>query len=180
MTILKNLILAGTIMLLSACTSPSLEKHAGTEPALDIKEYFNGPIQAWGIVQDWRGNVTRRFDIKMVGSWEGNNGKLEEDFAYYDGETQRRVWNITRLADNSYEGTASDILGKATGKSSGHAVQWKYQMHLPVDDTTYLITFDDWMFLMNDGVLVNRSYLRKFGIKVAELTIFMKKETAAK
>lgn len=177
---LKKILLAGCLMFLSACSSPSLEKQAGTEPKLEIQQYFNGPIQAWGIVQDWRGNVTRRFDIKLIGSWEGDVGKLEEDFSYYDGETQRRVWTIHKIADNQYEGTASDIKGKARGKSSGHAVQWQYQMHLPVDDTTYLITFDDWMFLMNDGVLMNRSYLRKFGIKVAELTIFMKKEPVVK
>ena len=29
---------------------------------------------------------------------------------------------------------------------------------------------------MNDGVLINRSYLKKFGLTVAELTIFMQKQ----
>ena len=55
-------------------------------------------------------------------------------------------------------------------------MRWAYQMDLPVGDNTFRITFDDWMFLMNDGVLVNRSYLKKFGFKVAELTLFMQKQ----
>ncbi|MFT5760687.1 MAG: hypothetical protein ACI9LM_005474, partial [Alteromonadaceae bacterium] len=63
-----------------------------------------------------------------------------------------------------------------TGKLEGSAMQWAYQMDLPVGDSTYRITFDDWMFLMNDGVLVNRSYLKKFGITMAELTLFMQKQ----
>lgn len=162
--------------MLCGCGGPSLNHYSGTSPQLDIKEYFNGPIRAWGVVQDWRGNVTRRFDVKMVGSWDGDTGTLEEDFDYYDGKSDQRTWTIKKLSDNTYEGSAGDIKGLADGKTNGHAVRWKYQMHLPVDGKTYLITFDDWMFLMNDGVLINRSYLKKFGIKVAELTIFMQKQ----
>jgi hypothetical protein len=67
-------------------------------------------------------------------------------------------------------------LDKANGHSSGSAMRWAYKMDLPVGDTTYRITFDDWMFLMNDGVLINRSYLKKFGVTVAELTLFMQKQ----
>ena len=42
--------------------------------------------------------------------------------------------------------------------------------------STYRLKFDDWMWLMNDGVLMNRSYMKKFGITVGEITIFMKKK----
>ncbi|HSC68831.1 MAG TPA: DUF3833 family protein, partial [Cellvibrio sp.] len=89
---------------------------------------------------------------------------------------QKRVWTIKKIADGSYEGTASDIIDKATGKAEGSAVHWNYVMDLPVKDTTYKIRFDDWMWLMNDGVLINRSYLKKFGFTVSELTIFMQKQ----
>lgn len=176
MRFLTKIPLLGAIMLLNACTSPSLSHYDNTQPEMKMEEYFNGPIQAWGVVQNWRGNVTRKFDIDMVGTWNGDVGTLEEDFVYDDGETQRRVWTITRIGEKTYEGTASDIEGKAQGKANGNAAQWQYKMNLEVDGKTYLITFDDWMFLMNDGVLVNRSYLKKFGITVAELTIFMKKK----
>ena len=83
-----------------------------------------------------------------------------------------------KISKNEYEGTASDILDKAEAKVEGNAMQWVYKMDLPVGDTTYRITFDDWMFLMNDGVLINRSYLKKFGITVAELTLIMQKQTS--
>ena len=173
---LFTLILTGVTLMLSGCKGNSLDYYQETEPKADIKAYFNGPIKAWGIVQDWRGRVTTRFDVTMVGSWEGDEGTLEEDFVFYDGKTQKRIWKIKKLADGSYEGTAGDIIGKATGGVKGSAVQWAYSMDVPVDDTTYRLKFDDWMWQMNDGVLINRSYMKKFGITVAELTLFMQKQ----
>lgn len=167
----------GAMIIPAGCSSnKSLEYYRGTAPRADIREYFNGPVKAWGIVQDWRGRVTTRFDIDMVGTWEGDTGTLAEYFDYYDGRKQERIWKIRKLADGRYEGTASDIAGKATGRTEGSAVHWRYVMDLPVNDTTYRIRFDDWMWVMNDGVLINRSYLKKFGFTVSELTIFMQKQ----
>lgn len=176
MNIFKIMATMGALIMLSSCAANQLDYYRDTTPQADIKEYFNGPIKAWGIVQDWRGRVVRRFDINLVGEWNGDTGTLTEHFAYYDGEKQQRVWTIKKMPDGSYEGTASDIIDKATGKSEGSAVRWNYVMDLPVNDTTYHIRFDDWMWLMNDGVLINRSYLKKFGITVSELTIFMQKQ----
>ena len=166
----------GLMTFLNGCATPSVEAYKKTTPPLKLKTYFTGSIKAWGLIQNRSGVVTRRFDVTMNGSWEGDVGTLEEQFQYYDGETQKRVWTITKTADNRYVGKAADILDQATGELEGSAMRWAYQMDLPVGDTTYRITFDDWMFLMNDGVLINRSYLKKFGITVAELTLFMQKQ----
>jgi len=166
----------GLMTFLNGCATPSVEAYKKTTPPLNLKTYFTGSIKAWGLIQNRSGVVTRRFDVTMNGSWEGDVGTLEEQFQYYDGETQKRVWTITKTADNRYVGKAADILDQATGELEGSAMRWAYQMDLPVGDTTYRITFDDWMFLMNDGVLINRSYLKKFGITVAELTLFMQKQ----
>lgn len=175
--LMKGFMLMSVLGFLSGCFGgPSLKHYDNSTPQLDLEDYFTGPIKAWGVVQDHRGNVTRRFDVTMNGTWKDGVGTLDEDFNYYDGETQNRVWTITKTADNKYEGRAGDILDKATGEVNGHAMRWAYVMDLPVGDTTYKITFDDWMFLMNDGVLINRSYLKKFGVTVAELTLFMQKQ----
>lgn len=174
---LKGILIMGLIAFLTSCTSGhSLDQYKDEKPPLNLQEYFTGPIKAWGLVQDYSGKVTRRFDVEMVGTWNGDTGTLEETFQYYDGETQKRTWIIKRLSQNRYEGSAGDILGTATGEVSGNAMRWAYQMDLDVGDKTYRITFDDWMFLMNDGVLINRSYLKKFGLTVAELTLFMQKQ----
>lgn len=167
----------GLLAFLSGCAGGhSLDQYKNTNPPLDLQAYFTGPIKAWGLVQDYSGKVTRRFDVEMVGTWEGDTGTLYETFKYYDGETQERIWTIKKIAQNNYEGSAGDIIGTATGETNGNAMRWAYQMDLKVGDKTYRITFDDWMFLMNDGVLINRSYLKKFGLTVGELTLFMQKQ----
>lgn len=152
-------------------------KYNNLKPNLVIEDFFNGKIKAWGIIQDRSGDVLSKFDVDMVGSWEGDKGKLVEDFRYYDtGKTQHRVWEITKLSNGRYTGTAADIIGIAEGTAHGNAINWHYEMDVPVKNTSYRMKFDDWMWAMHDGVVVNRSYLKKFGITFAEITIFMEKQ----
>lgn len=162
--------------MLSGCVSSDMEHYNNTKPQMRIEEYFNGPIKAWGVVQDWRGRVVTQFDVSMVGTWNGETGTLEEDFSYYNGKRDLRTWTIKKLDNNRYIGHAGDIIGKADGRQNGNAMNWAYTMDIEVDGSTYRVKFDDWMWLMNDGVLINRSYMKKFGITVAELTIFMQKQ----
>lgn len=175
MTKIFKVIATGVTVVLGGCNA-DVSQYAQTKPAMSMEAFFNGPIKGWGIVQDRKGQVLRRFDVEMQGSWQGDKGELREKFAYYDGEQQQRVWTITRTGDGLYSGAADDIIGNAEGQVSGNAVRWSYKMDLEVDGSTYRITFDDWMFLMNDDVLINKSYLKKFGFKVAELTLFMQKQ----
>ena len=171
--ILLTLLLSLT---LSACMNKQLNIYEQEQPSFTLEEYFQGDIRAWGLIQDFRGRVVRRFDVEMQGRWEGDEGVLEEQFQFYDGEQQERIWRIRKLPDGSYEGRADDILNTATGSSSGNAMRWKYVMLLKIDGREWQITFDDWMFLLNDGVLINRSYMKKFGFTVAELSLFMQKQ----
>lgn len=162
--------------MLGGCTGPTVKDYAGTQPEMKFDEFFNGPIKAWGILQGRNGKIMQRLDIDLVGNWSGNTGTLDEKFHYYDGKEMTRRWDIKKTGPNTFVGTASDIKGEAKGESSGGAIRWNYIMKLEVGGTTYDVTFDDWMFAMNDGIVVNRSYLTKFGIKVAELSLFMQKQ----
>jgi hypothetical protein len=174
---IKGILVMALLGFLSACWGgDKVDKNQGNEPALDLAEYFNGPVKAWGMVQDYTGKVTRRFDIDLVGSWEGNVGTLNEVFYFYDGEEQKRTWTLTKFAPNRYEGTASDIIGVAQGKSAGNAVRLAYQMDLDVGESKYRVSFDDNLYLMNDGVIINRAFIKKFGLTVGELTVFMQKQ----
>lgn len=151
------------------------QKYIAQKPEFDLREFFTGQVQAWGIIQNRRGDVIQQFDIDMVGTWTGDQGEVIEDFVYYDGKTQRRIWSIKDLGDGRYEGRADDIVGKADGQGFGNAAQWSYTIDLRVGGRSIHLTLDDWMWAMNDDVVMNRSYMKKFGITVAELTIFLKK-----
>ena len=150
--------------------------YQNAEPTLKLEEYFNGKIKAWGLVQDYKKRVRRRFDVSMQASWQEETGTLEEDYQYYDGKSEKRIWTIQKIAPNHYHGFAEGIIGKAVGNVAGNAVNFSYRMKLEIGGKIFHFNFDDWMFLMNDGILINRSYLKKFGFTVAELTLFMQKQ----
>lgn len=167
------------VLMLNACSSRDIEDYQGTTPNLDLMQFFDGSLTAHGIVQDYSGKVVRRFTVKMFASWEGNNGEIKEWFIYDDGEKQTRVWNIVTLGDGNYSGRANDILGEAKGRAVGMALQWEYEMMLPVDDSEYQVRFDDWMFLVDDNTIINRSDIIKFGVTMAEVTLVITKQPLA-
>lgn len=173
---LLSLMIAAATLLLAGCSGIDPARYRDQEPAMDFQAFFTGPVRAWGIVQDRSGNIVRRFDLHMVGSWQGDEGRLVEDFTYYDGETQQRIWTIHRDGQGGLVGTASDIVGPARARISGNAIAWDYVMQVPVAGSTYTFRFDDWMWAMHDGVIINRSYMKKFGFTVAELTLFLQKQ----
>jgi hypothetical protein len=160
--------------LVAGCTA-SVGDYAGQEPRLDLQQYFDGPLVAWGIVQDRSGQVQRSFRVDMVGRWDGATGVLEEDFTWSDGKPERRVWTFRKIDEHHYIGTADDVVGEARGEAYGNALRWRYTLELPWNDGTINVALDDWMWLIQDGVLVNRSEIRKFGVRVGEVTLFFQK-----
>jgi len=126
------------------------------------------------MVQDFRGKVTRRFKADIVGQWQGNHGVLDEHFEFSDGELQSRCWQLTK-SGNRYTGQAGDVVGDAVGETSGNALNWKYVLQVPVDGKTWNLKIDDWLYLVDENNLINRSNLYKFGLKVGQITLSIHK-----
>jgi hypothetical protein len=63
----------------------------------------------------------------------------------------------------------------AIGKVAGNALHWKYTLQLPVDGKVYDVKFDDWMWLMDENTMMNRSTMSKFGFDLGEVSLFFKK-----
>lgn len=173
---LSMALLSAAAALIAGCAAPGVEAYRDQRPVLDLRQYFDGEIEAQGMFQNRSGEVVRRFTVAIKGSWQGNVGTLEEDFFYADGTTDRRVWTITRIDEHNYTGTADDVIGEATGKAYGNALHWRYVLALEVDDKTYKVDFDDWMYLVDDEVMLNRSEMRKFGFRLGEVTLAFKKK----
>jgi len=168
----RRLLCLAAAALLGACASaPTPADYAAERPLLDLKTYFNGPLTAHGIFTDRSGKVVRRFTVAMTGTWTGNAGTLDERFTYSDGTTERRIWRLTDLGQGRYSGRADDVVGEAVGSAAGNALNWRYTLRLPVDDTTYEVQFDDWMYLMDDRVMLNRAAMSKFGVHLGEVTL---------
>lgn len=160
---------------LTAC-STSIEEYQGREPQLQLEEFFNGKLVAYGTVQDYSDEVIQRFRVEMVGSWDGNKGTLDEQFYYADGRTQQRVWKLTKTGPNTYEGRASDVEGVAVGTTAGNALNWQYVLNVTMEDgSTMALSLDDWMYLIDENNMINRTQMYKFGIPVGEITLYIGK-----
>ncbi|WP_374399988.1 DUF3833 domain-containing protein [Niveibacterium sp.] len=169
------LIAALMALLLGGCSSVDIADYRNEKPQLDLARYFDGTVDAWGVFQDRSGKVVKRFKVTIDAQWRGDVGTLDEHFEYSDGSTQRRVWTVTKLADGRYTGRADDVVGEATGEAQGNALRWRYTMALPVDGSIYHVAFDDWMFLMDDKTMLNRSFMTKFGVELGQVTLSFRK-----
>ncbi|MBV6631453.1 MAG: DUF3833 domain-containing protein [Alphaproteobacteria bacterium] len=170
-----------TLLALAACGNEmKIEEFANTEPKLIPEEYFLGPMKAWGLFQDRSGAVKRQFVVDLNGEWDGETLTLTEDFAYDDGQTERRVWRLTKTGENTYTGSADSVVGPARVVVAGNAMNLAYTFALEVGGRTYHVDFDDWMFLQPDGErMINRATVTKFGLRVGEVTVFFDKSEGA-
>ncbi len=147
------------------------EDFEGREPRFVLEDYFEGKTKAWGMFHDRFGTLRREFVVDITGTWNGSTLILEEDFNYSDGEQDRRVWTINKIDENTYTGTAGDIIGEAAGRTFGNALNWTYDMNLKVGDGSWRVKFDDWMFLQPGGVLLNRASVSKWGFEIGVVTL---------
>jgi hypothetical protein len=168
-------LLVAVTLLVGCASAPTPADYAAEKPTLDLKSYFNGELVAHGIFTDRAGKVVRRFTVQMTGSWQGNQGTLDERFTYSDGKTERRVWRLTDEGGGRWSGRADDVIGVAEGRLAGNALNWRYTMALPVDGTVYEVQFDDWMYLVDERVMLNKAVMSKFGIRLGEVTLSFNK-----
>ena len=170
----RRLVLAAGVTgasLLTGCAGPQITDHAADKPRLDLRRYFNGTLDAYGVFLDRSGKLVRRFTVVMNCSWSGNEGVLDEDFTYSDGAKQKRIWRMKYLGEGRYSGRADDVIGTALGQTAGNAFRWGYTLSLPVDGKVYEVQFDDWMYLIDARVMLNKAEMRKFGIRLGEVTL---------
>lgn len=172
MSLLRLFVLIPLLALLGGCSAMQPKDFEGSEPRFDLFSYFSGETRAWGIFQDRAGRLQRQFTVAIQGKVEGDQLTLIEDFVYADGETEQRIWHITRLDEHRYQGRAGDVVGMATGLAYGQALNWRYTLRLPYRGRELEVQFDDWMFLQADDVLINRAKVSKFGFEVGEVTLF--------
>jgi hypothetical protein len=143
-------------------------------PTFNLREHLNGPIACDGIIYGPTGRVSSRFTADFDASWDGNSGRMTEHFRYDSGTVQDREWNLTVDEAGNVLADADDLVGQGTGIQSGSSVRLTYRIRLPESAGGHELDVVDWMYLLDNGTIVNRSQFRKFGIKVAELVATMR------
>jgi hypothetical protein len=62
----------GALAVLAACTGkPSLEDASLSTRELELEEFFDGRLVAYGQFQDIFGTVRRQFVVNIQGDWDG-------------------------------------------------------------------------------------------------------------
>ncbi len=162
---------------IAACTGkPSFDDPSFSDRELNLEEFFSGDLVARGQFQDIFGTVRRQFDVTIKGTWDGEILRLVEDFVYEDRSTEQRIWTLRKTGPETWEGTAPGVIGKATGEEQGDRFNWRYTIDLPVGEgETARVTFDDWMWLQSETHLLNRAYMKRWGVDVGDVIITFEK-----
>ena len=162
----RRLLLTGAAgaatLTLAGCAGPQVADYAAERPLLDLRSYFNGTLDAYGVFTDRSGQVVKRFLVVMRCTWQGDEGVLDEDFTYSDGTTYRL---------SGFEADTDDVVGTAQGEASGNALRWTYTLALPVDGRVWHVEFDDWMYLMDQRVMLNKAVMSEWGVRLGEITL---------
>ncbi|NYS60785.1 DUF3833 domain-containing protein [Vreelandella salicampi] len=170
-TAYRHWFLVLVLLMLVGCTGVDVEQYVDREPKLDIGEYFAGSTRAWGIVQDYSGELQRQFTVDIDGDYDGNVLTLDESFVFANGDKDHRVWTFERVDAHHWIGRASDVEGEVDARQYGNAFHMRYPLDIEISGRTISFTMDDWMYLQPDGRLINRTAMRKFGVTLGEITL---------
>ena len=164
------------IWMLSACVGkPALDDPKLSDREFNLEDFFDGQVVAQGQFQDVLGTVRRRFDVMIHGTWDGQTLRLVEDFVYEDDSTEQRIWTLQKTGPQTWQGTAPGVIGVARGEERGDTFNWRYEIDLPVPDGTLRVTFDDWMWQLSEDRVLNRAYMKRFGVDIGEVIITFEK-----
>lgn len=170
---MSKLIVPLCAMILVGCSNtPAKDNSAGGSPFV-MEEFFNGELGAHGVILSRGGKVRRSFNAVMRGEWREENGVLKgvltEDFVFDDGEVLQRRWELTRVGEGRFEGTAADVEGTAMLETSGNALRMDYALMVPMRGKSLIVQVEDWLWRMEPDVVVNKSTMRKWGFRVGEI-----------
>ncbi|WP_411892850.1 DUF3833 domain-containing protein [Yoonia sp. SDW83-1] len=176
-----RILITFAFLALAACTGkPSFDDPSLSDRKLNMEEFFDGELVAYGQFQDLLGTVRRSFVVDIKGDWDGDRLRLVEDFVYEDGSTEQRIWTLTKTGPDSWTGTAPGVIGQAIGQEQDNRFNWKYEIDLPVPSAdgsseSLRVTFDDWMWLLSEDRLLNLAYVKRFGFDIGVVTISFEK-----
>lgn len=168
-SVTASLIVIAVIRHFAGFSGQKAAEYSGNAPTFILPRHLSGEMACDGMIFGPTGRVTSRFTANMTITWDGPRGVMAETFYYDDGTTQDREWHLTIGDDGSVRAEASDVVGFGTGVTDGNALGLRYKIRLPAENGGHVLDAVDWMYLQDNGVILNRSQFRKFGIKVAEL-----------
>ncbi len=151
--------------LLAGCAAPLRPAaFANTAPAFDPIRFWTGRTSSWGVIENLDGAPTAIITTRTEATLEGPDGLHMIQHVVTGGETSVRDWR------GQFEARANDVVGVARGAPSGRTLHWTWTLAARPGNPLFNLTMDQHMYLADDGTLVNRTIVKKLGIRLAEIT----------
>ena len=141
----------------------------------ELTTFLEGRTRAWGLFEDRFGRVRRRLAVDMNGRWEGGEFLLDERFEYDGDAVETRTWRVVPLGAGRFRASCPDCVGDAMGECSPDSVRMSYRFRLKLERREVVVTFDDRLHRIGDGIAVNRATMSKWGVKLGELSLFFQR-----
>ena len=172
MTVRKALVSGLTAILLAGCAGPMpMDRFAGSGPAFDPLRFWTGHVRSWGVLENRSAEPDDIVTTDCVGELEAPDRlHMTQLLTLGDGSVRSRDWHMRRIAPGRYQATASDMVGTASGTASGRAFHWSWVLATRPGNRLFDVTLDQWMYLMPNGTMLNRTSIRRLGITLAEVT----------
>jgi len=139
-------------------------------------DFFEGDCQAWGVFIDRFGIVRQRLSVQLHGAWHGALFHLDEVFAYGTGERETRRWVVQDGDDGSFRATCPDCIGPIIGEAASDSLRMTYNYIMPMGGRRVVMSFDDRMVRLSDSRVFNRAAMKKFGVTLGHVTLFIEKQ----
>jgi hypothetical protein len=143
----------------------------GSGSAFDPVTFFDGHTHSWGVIERRSGAPSERVETDSHGERQGNDRlQMVQRLSFQDGTTQQREWVLWRSGPGRFEATANDMVGTAKGEATGNMFHWQWVLARSPGNSLMDVTMNQWMYRLQDGSVMIRSTVSKFGLIVAEVT----------
>jgi hypothetical protein len=139
-------------------------------PAFDPITFWTGHTASWGVIENRDGAPTTIITTSTDATAEGVNGLHMVQHVTTGGHDTVRDWYMRRLGDGHFEATANDVVGAARGSSSGRTFHWTWILATNPGNCLFNVSMEQWMYLADNGTLMNRTVITKFGVRLAEIS----------
>jgi hypothetical protein len=155
----------------AGCAAP-LGPHAfaDTRPTFNPVVFWTGHTSSWGVVENRDGAPTEIITTSTDGTPEGDGGLHMVQHVTTNGKASVRDWHIRRVENNEFEARANDVVGTARGSPSGRTLHWTWTLAAKPGNALYNVRMEQWMYLADNGTLLNRTIVTKLGVRLVEIS----------
>ena len=157
---------------LAGCSKPlKIAAFQHTHPDFDPLIFWTGHTHSWGVVETPGGAPSEIVQTDCIGTQEGPNAlHMMQTLTESDGTVRHRDWHLRRLGAGRFAATANDIVGTAEGQAAGRVFHWSWVWAVSPGNPLKTVTMHQWMYLMPDGTMMNRTVITKLGVTLAEVS----------